>query len=128
MDRATHHRRAPLNANFSELADLGVRQVEALVEAQSKLSQRFQEANAGWLQRFEVEAALASDLAANLGKSGSPAEVVSAWQDWASRRIDLVAADAAHLARDFGALASEGARVFAGGWSRVGDGSTQGSS
>jgi hypothetical protein len=128
MDRAAHQKKAPLNANLSDLADLGVRQVEAFVEAQSKVSQRIQEANTGWLQRFEVEAALASDLVANLSKSGSPVEAAAAWQDWASRRFDLAAADAAHLARDFQALAGEGARVFASGWSRTAGALAKGSS
>jgi hypothetical protein len=120
MERTGHHKKEPLNADFSELADLGVRQVEAFVAAQSKLSQRIQEAQAGWLQRFEVEAAIASDLAAKLSKSASPVEVASAWQDWVSRRLDLMATDAAHLAKDIQILVSEGARAFAGSWSPAG--------
>jgi hypothetical protein len=104
----------PLNSNLSELMDAGVRRMQGFVEAHARLAEVIQEANATWVQRVRVEAGLASDLATKLSASPSPTEALEAWQDWANRRMALMAEDAAQLTRVTQDFLQAGVQTFTG--------------
>jgi hypothetical protein len=96
----------PINENLSQLVDLGMRQMEAFLEAQSTLTNRIQDASAGWMKRVETENALAADLATKLTNARSLPEATQAWQDWANRRVALAGEDTKRAMNDFRQFAS----------------------
>jgi hypothetical protein len=110
----------PASANLSELVDLGLRQMEALIEAQSTLASRIQEASGGWMKRAEVETALAADLATKLTNARSLPEAAAAWQDWTNRRVALAGEDTKRAMNDvrsmFAAAAIAGTSRGEEGW------------
>jgi hypothetical protein len=116
MARDTHSGRETPKSDWSGLADLGARQVQGFIEAQSALAKRIQDSSASWTQRLESETALASDLAAKLSRSRSPTDIAAAWQDWARRRTDLIGADVTHIAKDIQSFLAEGTQMLIAGW------------
>jgi hypothetical protein len=111
---------APLNANFSDLADVGVRQLEAFAQAQTAFTQKIQEANANWLKRLQTEGALASELGTKLTGARTFPEAAAAWQDWISRHVELANEDAKRVAGDTQEFLKTGALAFTGGWGGAG--------
>ena len=95
---------APLNANFSEFTDLGIRQVEAYLEAQSALNDAVHEANSYWLRRLQNGAAQAADLVARLSSVRSPVEAASAWHEWTNAQSTVIADDIRRAVSDMQAI------------------------
>jgi hypothetical protein len=69
------------------------RQGDALVE-------RFQEANTWWLGRFQAEAGLTSEFVSKLSSARSFPDAMNAYQEWGTRRFEMMAEDAKHVLDD----------------------------
>jgi hypothetical protein len=100
---------------MTELVDLGLRQMEAFVEAQSALASRIQDASSGWMKRLETEAALGADLATKLTNARTIPEAASAWQDWTNRRVALVGEDTKRAMNDVRSLFAAAAMASVAG-------------
>ena len=84
----------------AEFAEVGKKRVEEFVNAQTELVEKLQEMNRQWFDRAQSEANLASELAAKLTAARSIPDAMAAYQEWASRRFEMMAEDGKHLLAD----------------------------
>ena len=84
----------------TEFAEMGKKRVEEFVNAQTELVQKLQEMNRQWFDRAQSEANLASELASKLTAARSIPDAMEAYQEWASRRFEMMAEDGKHLLAD----------------------------
>lgn len=92
------------------------KRIEGFVNAQTALFDKLQESRQQWLVRMQSETELASELASKPAAAHSISEAMTAWQGWASRRLELVANDAMRLLDDTQRFVQIGTRLFAGDW------------
>jgi hypothetical protein len=92
--------------------------IAALAESQLRFARTLQEANIECMRRLQREMAIAADLGTNLTNARSPADVVAAWQDCISQRIELMGADASYFTRAMQGFFSDGVRAFTRGSGR----------
>lgn len=71
-----------------------------LTEVQNKLFERYQEANTRWLDRAQAEARAASEFVSELSSARSIPDAMTAYQDWGTRRFEMMADDAKHVLED----------------------------
>jgi len=76
------------------------KRVEELAAVQTELFDRLQEVSRNWLNRMQSETTLACDLSAKLTVARSIPETASAYQEWASRHIELASEDMKWLLTD----------------------------
>lgn len=100
------------NFATADFAVTAKRQIEAVTKAQSETLDNFQEMNQQWLDRFQAEARLASELASKLTAAGSVPDAITAYQNWGSRRIEMMAEDTKHLWDDTQKFMQAGARLM----------------
>ena len=103
------------NPHYSAAADFAVtakRQIEAITRAQSEALDNFQEMNQQWLDRIQAEASLASELASKLTAARSVPDAITAYQNWGSRRFEMMAEDTKHLWDDTQKFMQVSARVL----------------
>ena len=113
MNRRMDEGTAPnVNVNFSDLAQIGARQVEAFFEVQASMAQRIQDANASSLKRLETAGGMGWELASRLMSAQSVADATTAWQEWAATHFRLAAVDAKRMLGDAQAVFSEGASAI----------------
>jgi hypothetical protein len=103
---------APSNSLFTELGEIGKERAEAMAAVQTELLDGFQEIGQHWVARATSETNLASELAAKLTSARSVPETMTAYQEWASRRMQLAIEDSRRLFADGLKLAETGARLF----------------
>ncbi|MGA2313191.1 MAG: phasin family protein [Xanthobacteraceae bacterium] len=84
----------------AEFAEMGKKRVDEFVNAQTELVEKLQEMNRQWFDRAQSEANLASELAAKLTAARSIPDAMAAYQEWASRRFEMMAEDGKHLLAD----------------------------
>ena len=84
----------------TEFAKLGKKRIEEFVNTQKELVEKLQEMNRQWFDRAQVEANLASELASKLTAARSIPDAMAAYQEWASRRFEIMAEDGKHLLAD----------------------------
>lgn len=104
------------NLFLPEIGGLAKKRVEELAQFQSELLEQIQEVNRQWLDRMKSEATLASELANKLSSARSIPETATAYQKWASRRMEMAAEDAQRLLADGQKFAETGARLVSRGW------------
>lgn len=88
---------SPLNLIPRELAAMGKRRIEELAEAQSALFGKCQEVNQNWFDRIQSEAALGSEIAAELMAARSMSEATAAYRGWIDKHIEMATQDAKRL-------------------------------
>jgi hypothetical protein len=86
-----------------------------LVEIQTELIEKFQEANRSWLERMQSEAALAFEFATKLTAARSIPETATVYHELASRRVEMAAEDARHLLADSRKFMATGAHLLSDG-------------
>jgi hypothetical protein len=84
----------------TEFAELGKKRIEEFVNTQKGLVEKLQEMNRQWFDRAQAEANLASELASKLTAARSIPDAMAAYQEWASRRFEMMAEDGKHLLAD----------------------------
>jgi hypothetical protein len=107
---------SPLDAMPPEFAAMGKKRIEALSEIQMELLENFRQANRSWLERFQSEADLASEIGAKLTAARSIPEVATACQDWTNRRVEMATNDAKHIVADTQKIMATGVRMLSNGW------------
>ena len=96
----------------TEIAALGKKHIEELVNAQAEILEKVQETNQHWFDRLQSEANLASELASKLTTARSIPDAMTAYQEWSSRHIEMMAEDGKHLLAD---IMQAGPRLLSSG-------------
>ena len=84
----------------TEFSEMGKKRVEEFVNTQRELLEKLQEMNRQWFDRAQSETNLASEFASKLTAARSIPEAMAAYQEWASRRFEMMAEDGKHLLAD----------------------------
>ena len=84
----------------TEFAEMGKKRIEEFVNTQTELLERLQEMNRQWFDRAQSEANLASEFASKLTAARSIPEAMATYQEWTSRRFEMMAEDGKHLLAD----------------------------
>jgi hypothetical protein len=100
---------------FSGLGESGKERTEAMVAAQAEFLDRLREINQLWFERAKSEVELATELAAKLAHARSVPESATAYQEWATRRMQLALEDGQRLFADSVKLMETSARLFSSG-------------
>jgi hypothetical protein len=82
----------------SELAAIGQQRFQDFVSAQAELLNQLRKLNEIWLDRLHSDAKLASEFTVKLTEARSIPEAMSASQEWATRRLQMMAEDGQRLA------------------------------
>ena len=75
----------------AELAAIGQQRFQDFVSAQVELLNQLRKLNEIWLDRLRSDANLASEFTVKLTEARSIAEAMSASQEWATRRLQMMA-------------------------------------
>jgi Phasin protein len=81
------------NANPAELAQMGKKQVEAMIDVQKEFINAIEEVNREWAARVKAEQDLATEFAGRLTAARSIPETAEICQEWMGRRMELLAED-----------------------------------
>ena len=84
----------------AEFAEMGKKRADEFVKTQTEFLEKLQEMNRQWFDRAQSEANLASEFASKLTAARSIPEAMAAYQEWASRRFEMMAEDGKHLFAD----------------------------
>ena len=79
---------------------MGKKRIEELVNSQTEFLEKLQEMNRQWSDRAQSETNLASEFASKLTAARSIPEAMAAYQEWASRRFEMMAEDGKPLFAD----------------------------
>jgi hypothetical protein len=98
----TERTEIPPSSNLipTEFVETGKKRVEEFVNTQTELLEKLQEMNGQWFNRAQSEANLASELASKLTAARSIPDAMTAYQEWTSRRFEMMAEDNKHLLAD----------------------------
>jgi hypothetical protein len=100
----------------SSVAEAGVKRVEDVMGLQKQLVTYLQDVSRNWFDHMQSEAVMASELSGRLAGARSMPDVVTAWQEWTNRRMELLAQDSRQVLKGTEKLLEAGARAFADGW------------
>ena len=79
------------NLTSQDIAATVKKGMDEFATAQSELVAKLQESNRQWLDRFQAEATLTSELASKLTAARSIPDAMTACQEWGSRRFEMMA-------------------------------------
>ena len=99
---STQESREPPLLNFvpTEIAEIGKKRIEALVEMQKDFLAAFEEMNQAWFSRARSEATIASELVSKLTTARSVPETTTAYQECMGKRLEMLAEDSRRLLAD----------------------------
>ncbi len=121
MSQKESHTERANNPPFAALdpaafAMLGKKRIEDFANTQTELLDKLQETNRQWLDRMQSEANLASEFGTKLTAARSIPDAMTACQEWASRRFEMMAEDRKHLLTDYQMFSETGARLLSKCW------------
>ena len=85
-------------------------------KAQAQFLNKLEVTNQRWCERMQLEATLASEFASKLTMARSIPDAMTASQDWASRRLEMMAEDRDHLIADYQMFTEAGAHFLWNSW------------
>lgn len=103
----------PLPADLSATAK---KRMEEFSSAQGDLFENVQDFNQQWLTRIETEAKVASEFASRLAAAKSVPDAMSAYQQWGSRHLEMMAEDGVHFMENAHKVIQLGAHLLTTGW------------
>ena|SRR5260370_26867670 len=92
----------------------GLAQAERLGRFQAELFGKIQDVNHHWLERLQLEAALAAEFATKMTSARSFPDAATVYQEWASRQLKLAVEDASYAISTGQALMDMGSRLLQG--------------
>jgi Phasin protein len=104
------------DANPAELAEMGKKQTEAIIDVQKDFINAIEEMNREWAARIKAETDLASEFAAKLTAARSIPETAAICQEWMSRRMEMFAEDSRRFVADIQKFTTATARLVPKGW------------
>jgi thiamine kinase-like enzyme len=87
-------RQNPLAGDFAEF---GAKRVETFMQVQKQLVESFEQINREQLARVRQETELASEFAGKVSKARSIPDIMTAYQEWLSKRMALFTEDSRKL-------------------------------
>ena len=91
--------------------------VEAASNMQKELLSTIEEVNRDWLARMERERDLAAELTKKLTEARTAPEAAAAYQEWMSKRVQLLGEDSQKFMSDCQKFLGATMRTFGNGWS-----------
>jgi len=98
----------------SELLGLAQKQIEALLEVQKELMHVLEGINRELFVRATKEAELASEFASKLAGARSVPDATTTYREWATKEMELLAADGRHMFEHGGKMMQASRRLFSG--------------
>jgi Phasin protein len=96
--------------------------MEDFAKAQTELLNTLQEANRQWLNRMQSEVKLASEFASKVGGAHSIPDAMAAYQEWSSRRFEMMVDDGKQVLTQSQKAMETAARLLSNGWFANGQG------
>jgi hypothetical protein len=103
-------------ANPAELAHMGKKQVEAMIDVQKEFIDTFEDVNRQWLARLKAETDLATEFAGKLAAAKSIPDTAAICQEWINRRMELFAEDGRRFVADIQKFTTASTRFLPKGW------------
>jgi len=104
----------------SELLGLARKQIESLLEVQKELMTELEGINQELFTRAKKEAELASEFMGRLADARSVPDATTTCQEWATKEMELLAADGRNLFEHGGKIMQASRRLFANGMHSTG--------
>jgi hypothetical protein len=104
------------DANPAELAEMGKKQVEAMMAVHKEFIDAIEEVNGEWAARLKAEAELATEFAGKLSAAKSIPETATICQEWMGRRMEMFAEDSRRFAAGIQKFTTAMTRVPPTGW------------
>jgi Phasin protein len=98
-----------------DLMGFGNKPVEALMGMQKQMLETFEQINKDRAARFQQETELASTFAGKLTSARSIPDVMGAYQEWATKRMEMFSADSKKLFDDTQKVFSAATGLFTNG-------------
>jgi transketolase len=111
----------PILTHPAELAQMGRKQVEAMIDVQKDFINAIEEVNREWAARVKAEQDLATEFAGKLTAAKSIPETAGICQEWMSQRMELFAEDSRRFVADTQKFTMATARILSNG--RIGSSS-----
>ena len=99
----------------SELLETARKQIEALLEVQKELMQTLEGINHDVFSRAKKEADIASEFVGKLAGARSIPDATTTYQEWATKEMELLAADGRQMFEHGGKLMQASRRLFSNG-------------
>jgi len=99
-------------ANPAEFAEMGKKQVEAMMDLQKEFMEAVGEVNRGWGARVKAEAEFATEFAGKLTAAKSVPETTAICQEWMSRRMEMFSEDIKRFVADLQKFTATAARLL----------------
>ena len=109
-------RSAKPNLDPASLTEAGTKGIESMMTMQTEFFNAVREINEGWFGRANSEIELTSEFFAKLAAARSIPDAMAASQEWANRRMEMLAEDSRHLLSDGQKIMGAGARSASSGW------------
>ena len=99
----------------SELLDVAKKQIESLLEVQKELMQTLEGINHELFNRAKKEAELASEFVGKLASARSVPDATTTYQEWATKEMELLAADRRQMFAHGEKIMQASRRLFSNG-------------
>jgi hypothetical protein len=99
----------------SELLETARNRIEALLEVQKELMQTLEGINHDVFSRAKKEADIASEFVGKLAGARSIPDATTTYQEWATKEMELLAADGRQMFEHGGKLMQASRRLFSNG-------------
>jgi len=106
----------PFNLTPAEFAVMSQKRIEQFVNAQSEILEELRKTNQQWVERAQFEANAGSEFASKLASAHSIPEAMTTFQEWNSRRLEMIAEDGKHLLADTQKFVEMGAHLLSNSW------------
>src|SRR6202051_2059823 len=104
----------------SELLDVPKKQIESLLEVQKELMQMLEGINHELFNRAKKEAELASEFVGKIAAARSVPDATSTYHEWASKEMELLAADGHQMFAHGEKLMQASRKLFSNGMPSTG--------
>ena len=104
----------------SELLDVAKKKIETLLEVQKELMQTLEGINHELFNRAKKEADLASEFVGKLAAARSVPDATTTYQEWATKEMELLAADGRQMFAHGEKIMQASRRLFSNGMHSAG--------
>ncbi len=98
-----------------ELLEMARKKIEALLAVQKEMMQTLQGINHDLFDRAKKESDLASEFIGKLAAARTPSDATSTYHEWATREMELLAADGRQMFANIEKFIETSRRLFANG-------------
>src|SRR5215470_13489707 len=99
----------------TEVVGLARKQIESLLDVQKEMMQALEDINHELFARAQKEAELASEFVGKLAGARSVPDATTTYREWATKEMELLAADGRNMFEHGGKIMQAGRRLFSGG-------------